>query len=245
VRSSRTEPRGQVPGLPETDAVVVRLREGLRVASTQARDKADAFLAEVTMMISQHVPGTEHAGIALVEHGNKLRSQSATGFCPLVMDGIQQRCKCGPSIDLADDQLACRIDDFSVETRWPTFVGPVLACSPIRSMLSFRLFRCGGVSGVLNLYATRPNAFPADATRIGEVLAAETRRAVASTIGVELLSRDGSDPVEWAARILMNRYGIDKIAAYSLLVRLAKGSGHTVAAAARRLIEKGASVDRT
>ena len=81
--------------------------------------------------------------------------------------------------------------------------------------------------------------------RIGEVLTAETRRAVASTISVELLNRDGSDPVEGAARILMNRYGIDKIAAYSLLVRLAKGSGHTVAAAARRLIEKGASVDPT
>jgi hypothetical protein len=242
VSESSAQSGGPVPCLPDTDGAAVRLREGLRAVSTQVGDNADAFLAEVTMVINQYVRGTEHAGITLVENGNKLRSQSATGFCPLILDGIQQRCKCGPSFDLVGDQLACRIDDFSVETRWPTFVRPVLACSSIRTMLSFRLFHGRGISAILNLYGTRPNVFPINTTRIGEVLATESLRAVESTINGPL-SRDGADPVEAATRILMNRYEIDKIAAYSLLVRLAKGTRHTVAAAACRLIQKGPLVD--
>jgi hypothetical protein len=242
VNESSTESGRPVPGLPDTDGAADRLRESLRAVSRQVGDDADAFFAELTMVITQHVPGTEHAGIAVAETGNRLRSQSATGFCPLILDAIQQRCKCGPSFDLVANQLACRIDDFSVETRWPTFVGPVLACSSIRTMLSFQLFQCGGISAVLSLYGTRPNVLPVNTTRVGAVLASETWRAVESTIDVSL-SGDGTDPVEAAARILMNRYDIDKIAAYSLLVRMAKGSRHTVAAAACRLIQKGPLVD--
>jgi hypothetical protein len=230
---------GPVAGQPITDAVIARLRETLRALGKAAGDNADAFLANVTMVADQHVSGTEYAGITLVEYGNQLRSQSATDIRPLILDGIQQRCRCGPSLALGDDHPACRIDDFSAETRWPTFVGPVLACSPIRSMLSFQLFSWDGMSGVLNVYATRANAFPADTTRIGEVLATETLLAIKPGAGgSELLSPSvGADPVEQAARILMDRYDIDKLAAYSLLVRLAKGTGHTLAAAARRLIQ--------
>jgi ANTAR domain len=237
VNSPNTQFREPVPGpLAEVDAF--RLREHLREVSARAGESADAFLAEVTMVINQHVPGTEHAGITLAEYRNKIRSHSATGFCPLVLDGIQQRCKCGPSIDLADDQLSCRIDDFSVEVRWPAFVGPVLACSPIRSMLSFRIYCCGGITAALNLYASQPHAFPMETNRVVEVLATETRRAVKSkNCDNNMTSTAGDDPVEQAARILMNRYDIDKIAAYSLLVRLAKGSRHTVAAVASRLIQ--------
>jgi hypothetical protein len=212
---------------------------------TEVGDNADAFLAKVTMLADQHICGAEHAGITLVERGNNLRSQSATDIRPLILDGIQQRCKCGPSLEVDDDRPRCRVDDFSAETRWPSFVGPVLACSPIRSMLSFRLFSHDGISYVLNVYATRPNAFPIDTSGIGEVMAAETLLAVQpGTRGAELLSPSiGADPIEQACRILMDRYDIDKIDAYSLLVRLAKGSGHTVAAAARRLIQNDRSTD--
>ena len=232
------------PGQPMTDAAIARLINTLRAANKQVGDNVDAFLATVTMAAGQHVPGTEHVGITLVERGKQVRSQSATDIRPLILDGIQQRCKCGPVLDLDDDHPARHVDDFVVETRWPTFVGPVLACSPIRSMLSFQLFSFDGIRGVLNVYATEPHVFPADATRIGEVLAAETLLALQHD-GSELLSpSDGADPVEHASRILMDRYYIDKLDAYSLLVRLAKGSGHTVAAAARRLIQADPSDDQ-
>jgi ANTAR domain len=237
VNAPSTESGSRGPGQPVTDAAIARLTGTLRAANEQVGANVDAFLAKVTMAAGQHVPGTEHVGITLVERGKQVRSQSATDIRPLILDGIQQRCKCGPILDLDDDHPAGRVDDLAAETRWPTFVGPVLACSPIRSMLSFQLFSLDGVRGVLTVYATQPCAFPADATRIGEVLAAETLLAVQRD-GSELLNPSvATDPVEQASRILMDRYDIDKLAAYSLLVRLAKGSGHTVAAAARRLIQ--------
>jgi hypothetical protein len=243
VNAPSTESGSRGSGQPITDAAIARLTETLRAANEQVGDNVDAFLAKVTMAAGQHVPGTEHVGITLVERGKQVRSQSATDIRPLILDGIQQRCGCGPMLDLDDDHPARRVDDFAAETRWPTFVEPVLACSPIRSMLSFQLFSFDGIKGVLNVYATQPGAFPADANRIGEVLATETVLVVQRD-GSELLSPSvGTDPVEHASRILMDRYDIDKLAAYSLLVRLAKGSGHTVASAARRLIQTGPSAN--
>jgi hypothetical protein len=231
-QSGRTAPGGPMAGT----AVTGGLRAAVRAASTEAGGDVDAFLANLTMLAGQHICGTEHAGIALVAAGRQLRSQSATEFGPLILDGIQQRCRCGPSLDVDDDHRTCRVDDFSAETRWPMFVNGVLACSPIRSMVSFALFSRHAIRAVLNVYATRPRAFPVDTTGIGQVLAGETLLSIQPVTVSEVLSPAVVDPVEHACRMLMHRYGIDKIAAYSLLVRLAKGSRHTVAAAACRLI---------
>src|SRR5215208_520384 len=146
-----------------TDAAIARLTETLRALSKEAGENADAFLAKVTMVADQHISGAQHAGIALVEHGNKLRSHSATDIRPLILDGIQQRCRCGPSLALDDNHPACRVDDFSAETRWPTFVGPVLACSPIRSMLSFRYSAIRGSAACST--STPPGPMPSPPTQ--------------------------------------------------------------------------------
>jgi hypothetical protein len=56
-------------------------------------------------------------------------------------------------------------------------------------------------------------AFPADTTRVGEVLATETMRAVQQRTGVsELLEPTiAIDPIEHASLILMARYNIDRL----------------------------------
>jgi len=69
-----------------------------------------------------------------------------------------------------------------------------------------------------------------------ELFAAETLLAVQQRTGGSELFKTDADPVEQASLILMARYDIDRLAAYSLLVRLASGSGHTGAAVARRLL---------
>jgi hypothetical protein len=246
VVNARTQPGPTAPGEPMTDtATIGRLTSAVRAASTETGDNTDAFLAALTVLAGQHICGTEHAGIALVDGVGQLRSQSATDICPLILDGIQQRCRCGPSLDVDEDQPTCRVDDFSAETRWPTFVKGVLACSSIRSMLAFQLFSRHRITAVLNVYATAPEAFPVDVAGLRKVLVAETLLCIQpETDSSQLLSPAiGADPVEHACRMLMHRYGIDKIAAYSLLVRLANGSHHTVAAAACRLIHPKYSVD--
>jgi hypothetical protein len=235
----------RTPDQPGTDAALARLAEALRARIAHTTDSVDAFLANLTTVVPQHVTGTRHAGIVLIGRDKQVRSQSATDFRPLIIDGIQQRCRCGPSLDVDDDHPVCRADDLGGESRWPTFVAPVLACSPIRSILAIQLFKLNGVRGVLNVYANQPGAFPLDTAGIGELFATETSLVVQHLADAsDLLERSiAADSVEQAARLLMGRYHVDRLAAYSLLVRLANGSGHTVAAVARRLFRADTSTE--
>jgi hypothetical protein len=64
-----------------------------------------------------------------------------------------------------------RIDDMSHERRWPRFAAAAQAHG-IQSMLGYRLFTSRRTLGAIDLYATQPSAFDANAEIVGELFAA-------------------------------------------------------------------------
>ena len=64
------------------------------------------------------------------------------------------------------------MSDLRTENRWPLFARAIVEQSPVRSMLSFRLFLTEQNRAALNLYATTPGAFTAQSTATGSIFAA-------------------------------------------------------------------------
>ncbi len=57
--------------------------------------------------------------------------------------------------------------DLRTESRWLRFARALVEQTPVRSMLSFRLFLTEDNRAALNLYATRPGAFTDQSTATG------------------------------------------------------------------------------
>ena len=70
------------------------------------------------------------------------------------------------------------IDDLSTETRWPNYRFAALDRTPVRSIVSFRLFGDGKLSAALNLYAESAGAFDDESVELGLVFRGAYERGV-------------------------------------------------------------------
>ena len=107
--------------------------------------------------------GPEHAGVTLVQR-NSLQTPAASDALPEQVDAIQYDTGQGPCVEAVYVQDVVHAPDFTTEQRWPAFTAALLQRTPVRSMLSHRLFSTEATLGALNFYSTRANAFP-QATR--------------------------------------------------------------------------------
>ena len=107
--------------------------------------------------------GPEHAGVTLVER-NSLQTPAASDALPEQVDAIQYATGQGPCVEAVYVQDVAHAPDFTNEQRWPEFTAALLQRTPVRSMLSHRLYSTEATLGALNFYSTRIDAFP-EATR--------------------------------------------------------------------------------
>lgn len=170
------------------------------------------------------VDAAQYAGITLVTPSSEVQTPATTHHYPALLDEIQDRHKEGPCFVAAWHQHTIRIDDLSRDNRWPSYQREALAATPVRSVVSFRLFASEHTMGALNLYADEPGAFDEAAEEIGYVLA--THAALAwDTVRREdnfLSALASRDIIGQAKGILMARFNIDAVQAFELLKRLSQ-----------------------
>jgi GAF domain-containing protein len=170
------------------------------------------------------------------------RSRALTGRHPIVVDEIQCRHHERPCFSGAWEHQIIRIDDLAADGRWPRYRQEALHRTPIRSILSFRLFTDRQTAGVLNLYAEQTHTFDDESVEVGLAFATHT------ALTCNILRRDeqfrtalaSRDVIGQAKGILMETFGIDAIGAFDLLKRLSQESNTPVTDIAHRL----AGVDR-
>uniref|UniRef100_UPI0019157AC6 ANTAR domain-containing protein n=1 Tax=Mycobacterium paraintracellulare TaxID=1138383 RepID=UPI0019157AC6 len=136
------------------------------------------------------------------------------------------------------DHHTVRVDDYEAETRWPEFVAAALSETPVRSSLSIQLYTDDTELGALNLYSERPNAIHAHTEELSLALAAHAAIAFAAARRAEqfrsaLASRD---IIGQAKGIIMERYTINAVAAFTLLMKLSQDSNIPLHEIARRLV---------
>jgi GAF domain-containing protein len=157
---------------------------------------------------------------------------------PRKLDELQQKYQQGPCWDAIWDHHTVRVDDFESEPRWPEFVAAALAETPVRSGMSIQLYTDEAELGALNLYSERPHIFDAHVEEIALALAAHAAIAFSGARRSEqfrsaLASRD---IIGQAKGIVMERYKINAVAAFTLLMKVSQTSNTPVHEIARRLV---------
>jgi transcriptional regulator with GAF, ATPase, and Fis domain len=199
----------------------------------------DTALEELTAGAVDAMLGARYAGITLASRDGKVTSPSSTDRYPVLLDEIQQRHQQGPCLSAPWEHHIIRIDDMTLEKRWPLYTRHALRETPIRSMIAFQLFADHNHMGALNFYAEAPRAFDEDATETGYILASHT------AVAWSMVRRDeqfrsalaSRDIIGQAKGMIMERFKIDALQAFELLKRLSQSSNTPLTAVARQLVE--------
>jgi GAF domain-containing protein len=195
-------------------------------------------LADVTAMAKELIAGVDTAGVLLVGKAGKYESLAGTSEIPHKLDDFQMKYDEGPCVQAAIDDLIVRTEDFRSEERWPRY-SPAAVELGVLSGLSVKLYTANRTAGALNLFAFQPNAFDGEDETIATVLAAHAAAAIlASRQGEQLQSALSTrDRIGQAKGIIMERYGIDDVAAFEMLKRLSQDSNTRLADIAQQVID--------
>lgn len=145
------------------------VRAAQLVADLHQRASLDAeeLLRELVEGATEAVPGAQYAGITVTKRRLPSETAAATHRYPVVLEEIQSRCQQGPCLSAATQQHSIRIDDLEADDRWPLYRDEAVAQTPIRSILSFGVFRDGQTTAALNFYAEPIRAFGARSVDLG------------------------------------------------------------------------------
>ena len=197
-------------------------------------------LEEIADLAVAEVKGCEFAGISVVQKDGSIMTPAATD--PLVgrADQLQHSTRQGPCLEAIRARDVYIIGDMSQETRWPDFAGKALQLG-MNSMLSHQLYTRREVLGGLNLYSTEPNAFDAESTQIGQVLAAHAAVALASAQN-EAHLHDAirtRERIGEATGILMERHKLSREQAFSLLSKASQNLNTKLRDLAEEVVHTG------
>jgi len=197
----------------------------------------DSVLRDLTSNAAKFVPGAQHTGIT-IERRTVVETVGATHPYVAFLDDVQQKYKEGPCLSAGWGDHVVLVDDLTSETRWPRYREAAMKLTPIRSILSFRLFCDAKSTGALNFYSEQPHVFDDESVEMGLVFATHTALVwdmVRRTEEFEsaLASRD---IIGQAKGMLMERFNINAVQAFDLLRRLSQTSNTPVAEIARQLL---------
>jgi GAF domain-containing protein len=138
----------------------------------------DAVLDKIADLAQRAIPGADEVSVTLMR-GKGAHTAAFTGDLALACDERQYKRGHGPCLDAANTAATLLIDDMAQETRWPDYTQSA-AKAGAHSSLSVGLPVHEAVTGALNLYATKPDAFDDDAIMIAQTFAGYAAVALAN-----------------------------------------------------------------
>ncbi|MCX2712852.1 GAF and ANTAR domain-containing protein [Mycolicibacterium sp. J2] len=215
------------------------LVERLAELATEVREfrPVDQLFADITALAVDLIPGADVADIMVLRDGRVL-SMGATSPLAAELDELQQRVGEGPCAQAAADSTIVRADDFGTDSRWPRYT-PAAVTLGVRSSLSYKIYCAGSTAATMNIFGFGAQTWDDDAETVGAVLASHAAAAVAaSPWGSALTSPLGTrERLGQAKGIIMERYGVDDVAAFEMLRRLADQSAVGLLELAQRVID--------
>jgi len=195
----------------------------------------------LTTLAAMKLSAVEYASIARVAQGDSIRTLASTNGHARLLNKLQQRYRQGPSLDAAWENQTCRVDDLTCERRWPALSDEAVATTPIRSMLSVPLFTHHLGRTVLNMYADQPYAFGPEDELIGLAFAndAEALLEIGRRAKRYRQTQTNRELIGLAKALLMERFAVDPVTAFSLLAQLSKDRRQPVSVVARDLVSTG------
>ena len=159
---------------------------------------------------------------------------------PLVthLDSLQMEFKEGPCLQAAVSDAIIRSGDLQRDERYPTFAGAAEAVG-VRGVTSFQLYTNRGGAGALNLFSREPNTVDSDGEIIGAMLATHAAGLMMTVnrrqeFESALASRD---LIGQAKGVIMNRFSVDSVRAFELLVKQSQNTNTPVRIIAQQIVD--------
>lgn len=230
-------PKSEELSLDSRTAMYLQATQFVAELHQRASFDTPALLRGLVAGAADSVPGAQYAGITVTQRRRGIETASATHRYPVMLDDIQGRYQQGPCLTAAALQESVRIDDLVHDDRWPLYRGAALRQTPIRSLLSFGMFKEGGASAALNFYAESPNVFDDGSVNLGLIFATHAalvwnmmRRDL--QFRAALVSRD---IIGQAKGRLMERFDVDAAEAFERLKQMSQGANTPIAQVAQRV----------
>jgi GAF domain-containing protein len=230
---------------PEMGGQLVKALSDAAEFLSSPSSSPEQVLALIVAGAVKTVSGAEHAGVSLLDTDGSITSHAPSSDLVRRMDQLQAACREGPCVTVLWEQHTVLVHDLSAEVeRWPSFASDAVA-SGVSSMLCFQLFADRGVRGALNLYSSTRGGFDVESQTLGGLFASHAALAFGRAQQMEQLHEALAtrDVIGQAKGILMERFKIDSVSAFAMLVRASQNTNIKVADVARWLVNEPPMLD--
>jgi GAF domain-containing protein len=208
----------------------------------------DALLQTVADLTKTVMPGNPEASVLLLVKGQPT-TVSSTGELATELDETQYEKGHGPCLHAARTGEMTEIPDTRADDRWPDYTPRAVEHGNLSSLsIPLAIDPDEQVTGALNIYARRPDAFdepsrsvatrfaPYAAVAAGNLYAYQSARDMADDLQAALESRA---VIDQAKGILIERYKLTPDAAFQLLARASMTTNRKLRDIADHLVRTG------
>lgn len=189
------------------------------------------------------VPGCDRACVTTMRAGSPPVCEAATDDVARHVDDLERQTGEGPCLDAILSQRFEFDPDISTGSAWPKLAARVLAETPVRGMLGFRILVGERKAGALNLFSDTPGALTDESAGIGAIVAAFASVALAASAHLEDAASlrqalSSNREIGKAVGLLMATHGISDDEAFAELRDASSRLNVRLAEVARRIVEK-------
>lgn len=203
---------------------------------------AKEMYAAICVAATLTVRGCDHASL-LVREDDRYVTVGASDRLARVIDELERRAGDGPCIDAIEEETPQIDPDLTTPSLWPKLAAVLVAETPVRGAMGFRLLVDKRKGAALNLFSDTPNMFDAESAGRAAVLAAFASVAInavhkgedATSLRRGLLS---NREIGKAVGMLMLLHDISEEAAFDLLRRHSQALNIKLADVAREVINR-------
>jgi hypothetical protein len=226
------------PGGPKADPATVFA--ALAEIIYQGSDVGEVYAA-ICIAATLTVAGCDHASL-LVRRDGRYVTMGASDQIAQYVDDLERATGDGPCVDAIEDETPQIDSDLTTPSLWPQLAERVLAETPVRGAMGFRLLVDKQVTGALNLFSDTPNKFTTESAGQAVVLASFASVAInaiaqgddAATLRRGLLS---NREIGKAVGMLMLLNDVSEHDAFEVLRRYSQDLNIKLADVARTVID--------
>ncbi len=230
---------GAMPGGEKADPATVFA--ALAEIIYQGADAGEMYAA-ICVAATLVVRGCDHASL-LVRDNDRYVTVGASDRLAQQIDDFERRANDGPCIDAIEEETPQIDTDLTTPSLWPELAKILVAETPVRGAMGFRLLIDKRKGAALNLFSETPNMFEAESAGRAAVLAAFASVAInavskgddAASLRRGLLS---NREIGKAVGMLMLLHNMTEDQAFDLLRRHSQALNIKLADVARTVIER-------
>ncbi|MDT5319355.1 MAG: hypothetical protein QOD88_1877 [Mycobacterium sp.] len=206
----------------------------------QGSESSEVYAA-ICVAATLVVNGCDHASL-LVRHGGRYITVGASDRIAQRIDDMERIVGDGPCVDAIEEETPQIETDLTTPNQWPQLAARLVAETPVRGAMGFRILVDRRKTGALNLFSDKPNVFDTEAAGQAIVLASFASvaiNAIAQGEDVSTLRRGllSNREIGKAVGMLMMLNGVDEHEAFDVLRRYSQDLNIKLAEVARTVIE--------